>query len=112
MAMARASTEPSGMDQVPTPLSPRVRHGRHPELRDVAAQLHRDFDPITGAEAVDRVLDEVAARFADARVRTFLPLLVHRYARSELRSATLEASKAATDGANLGGVAARAASAG
>ncbi|MGN6635692.1 MAG: hypothetical protein ACTHJ6_09570 [Oryzihumus sp.] len=26
------------MDQVSTPLSPRVRHGLHPELRDIAAQ--------------------------------------------------------------------------
>jgi hypothetical protein len=48
--------------------------------------LHRDFDDLIGAEVVDRVLDEVAARFVEARVRTFLPLLVHRYARSDLRA--------------------------
>ena len=76
------------MDHASTPLSSRVRHGLHPDFRQVATQLHRDFDLLTGAEAVDRVLDEVAARFADARVRTFLPLLVHRYARSDLRSLT------------------------
>jgi hypothetical protein len=100
------------MNEVPTPLGPRVRHGLQPELRDVAEQLHRDFDPITGAETVDRVLDEVAARFADARVRTFLPLLVHRYARSDLRSATLGARPAVPGRADAGGAAPRSSSAG
>ena len=100
------------MDEVPTPLSPRGRHGLHPELREVAAQLHRDFDPINGAETVERVLDEVAARFADARVRTFLPLLVHRYARSELRSTTLGARPEGPGRADVGGAAPRSSSAG
>lgn len=76
------------MTQSPTPLTSPVRHGLHPELREVAAQLHRDFDDVIGAEEVDRVLDEVAARFVDARVRTFLPLLVHRYAKSDLRASS------------------------
>ncbi|GAA1240698.1 three-helix bundle dimerization domain-containing protein [Oryzihumus leptocrescens] len=74
------------MTQFHPPLTTQVRHGLHPELHEIAAQLHRDFDDLIGAEVVDRVLDEVAARFVDARVRTFLPLLVHRYARSDLRA--------------------------
>ena len=82
------------MTQVPAPLPSSVRHGLHPELRDVADQLHRDFDDLIGPERVDRVLDEVAARFVDARVRTFLPLLVHRYARSDLRAASGNGSEA------------------
>jgi hypothetical protein len=70
----------------PTPLSPSVRHGLHPELRDVATRLHAEFDDRLGASAVDRVLDEVAGRFAEAPVRSFVPLLVHRYARHALGS--------------------------
>jgi len=70
----------------PTPLTPSVRHGLHPELRDVAAGLHAEFDDRLGAVAVDRALDEVAGRFAEAPVRSFVPLLVHRYARHALGS--------------------------
>ena len=67
-----------------TPLTPHVRHGLHPELRDVAARLHAEFDAELTAATVDAALDEVAARFAEAPVRSFVPLLVHRYARTRL----------------------------
>ena len=100
------------MDQASTPLGSRIRHGLHPDFREVAAQLHRDFDLVAGAEVVDRVLDEVAARFADARVRTFLPLLVHRYARSDLRSATIGAPRAMPGSADAGGAESHASSVG
>jgi hypothetical protein len=70
----------------PTPLTPSVRHGLHPELRDVATRLHAEFDDRVGVPAVDGVLDEVAGRFAAAPVRSFVPLLVHRYARHALAS--------------------------
>ena len=100
------------MDQVSTPLSSRVRHGLHPDFREVAAQLHRDFDLLTGVEVVDRVLDEVAAIFADARVRTFLPLLVHRYARSDLRTLADGVHTAGPGTATAGNVKAQALSAG
>lgn len=76
------------MDQVSTPLSSRIRHGLKPDFREVAAQLHRGLDLLIGAKGVDQVLDEPAARFADARARRFLTLLVHRDARSDLRSVT------------------------
>ena len=69
------------MTEDPTPLTPHVRHGLHPELRDVAARLHAEFDADLTEATVDAALDEVAARFAEARVRSFVPLLVHRYAR-------------------------------
>ena len=100
------------MDQVSTPFSSRIRHGLHPDFREVAAQLHRDFDLLAGAEVVDRVLDEVAARFVNARVRTFLPLLVHRYASSDLRSVTLTPGGAVPGRADASGVASAASSAG
>jgi hypothetical protein len=69
-----------------TPLTPHVRHGLHPELRDVASRLHAEFDAELTAGTVDAALDEVAARFAQAPVRSFVPLLVHRYARARLRT--------------------------
>ena len=100
------------MDQVSTPLSSRIRHGLHPDFREVAAQLHRDSDLLTGAEVVDRVLDEVAADFADARVRTFLPLLVHRYATSDLRAFSVAPGGAVPGGASPNGIASPASSAG
>lgn len=67
-----------------TPLTPDVRHGLHPELRDISARLHAEFDAELTAGTVDAALDEVAARFAEAPVRSFVPLLVHRYARARL----------------------------
>jgi len=67
-----------------TPLTAHVRHGLHPELGDVAARLHAEFDAELTAVTVDAVLDEVAARFAQAPVRSFVPLLVHRDARARL----------------------------
>jgi hypothetical protein len=79
----------------PTPLTPSVRHGLHPELRDVATRLHAEFDHHAGAPAVDRVLDEVAGRFAGAPVRSFVPLLVHRYARQDLGSGAAAAQSPA-----------------
>jgi hypothetical protein len=69
-----------------TPPTPHVRHGLHPELRDVASRLHAEFDAELTAGTVDAALDEVAARFAQAPVRSFVPLLVHRYARARLRT--------------------------
>ena len=69
-----------------TPLTPQVRHGLHPELRDVAARLHAEFDAALHGGGGRPALDEVAARFAEAPVRSFVPLLVHRYARHALGS--------------------------
>jgi hypothetical protein len=79
------------MTEDATPLTSHVRHGLHPELRDVAARLHAEFDAELTAAKVDAALDEVAARFAEARVRSFVPLLVHRYARTRLGSGTADA---------------------
>ena len=84
----------------------------HPDFREVATQLHRDFDLLTGAAVVDRVLDEVAGMFADARVRTFLPLLVHRCAKRDLRSLTDGAHTARPGAATAGDVTSQALSAG
>jgi hypothetical protein len=60
--------------------------GLPPELGDVARRLHAEFDADLGAEVVSRALQVATERFVDARVRSFVPLLVHRMAREELRA--------------------------
>lgn len=37
-----------------------------------------------GADLVDRIVDEEHGRFAEARVRTFLPILIERSVRARL----------------------------
>lgn len=56
-----------------------------PDLRDVAHLIHQEYDDQVGTRAVDECLARVAARFAGARVRPFVPLLVGRYVREELQ---------------------------
>lgn len=53
-------------------------------LAHAARLLHEEFDDRLGPAAVEESLAEVTARFADATVLTFVPLLVRRYARDEL----------------------------
>jgi len=62
-----------------------------PDLHEVAARIHQEYDDRLGTGAVDQCLSEIAGRFAQAKVRPFVPLLVGRYAREELQ-ARLEAS--------------------
>ena len=56
------------------------------DLLDVADQLHREFaNRLTSCE-VNECLYQVAAKFEDANVRSFVPLLVRRYVRDELQA--------------------------
>jgi hypothetical protein len=54
------------------------------DLQDVAHQMHEEFGDRFGPHEVDECLDRVAAKFSDAKVRSFVPLLVLRYVRDEL----------------------------
>jgi hypothetical protein len=56
------------------------------QLRDAEARLMADYAERAGmaAERVEQVISSVRARFADARIRSFLPILVERAARREL----------------------------
>ena len=56
------------------------------DLQDVAHQVHQEFDARLDPRVIDECLAMVAARFADARVRSFVPLLVRRYVRDELQA--------------------------
>ncbi len=57
-----------------------------PDLHDVARLVHEEFDERAEPRIVDACLDQVAARFAGARIRSFVPLLVRRYVREELQA--------------------------
>jgi hypothetical protein len=60
--------------------------GIDPELHAVAHVVHEEFDGQVDPLVVDECLNQVSARFDDAAVRTFVPLLVRRYAREELQT--------------------------
>lgn len=55
------------------------------QLNDLEARLRREYADRQGGD--DKVRDVLAAlrdRFADARIKTFLPILIERAARREL----------------------------
>ncbi len=55
------------------------------DLPRVALLVHEEFDDHLDPGEVDECLRGVAARFDGATVRSFLPLLIRRYAREELQ---------------------------
>jgi hypothetical protein len=55
------------------------------DLHDVVDGVHQEFDKVLDPKAVDECLERVAARFDDATVRAFVPLLVRRYVKDELK---------------------------
>ena len=65
-------------------------HPGRPEIRtdlqDVAHQVHEEFANQLDPAQVDECLNRVAAKFDNATVRSFVPLLVRRYTREELRA--------------------------
>jgi hypothetical protein len=59
--------------------------GVDPEAHVVAQLIYAEFDDHLDPQAVDQCLSQVAARFDGASIRSFVPLLVRRYAREELQ---------------------------
>jgi hypothetical protein len=53
-------------------------------IAHVRDRLHRRFDPVMAPAEVDRVLAGARRRFEAGKVRTFIPILVERRARSAL----------------------------
>jgi len=62
-----------------------------PDLHAVAKHVHEEFDDHLDPSAVDECLDQIAARFEAASVRSFIPLLVRRYVREELQARVSQA---------------------
>jgi hypothetical protein len=56
------------------------------DLHDVAHRVHEEFDDRLDPRVVDERLVSVAATFADASVRSFVPLLVRRYVSEDLNA--------------------------
>lgn len=56
------------------------------DLQGVAHLVHQEFDDRLDPGTIDECVAKVAAGFADARVRSFVPLLVRRYVRDELQT--------------------------
>ena len=56
------------------------------DLHDVVVTIHQEYDDRLDPCVVDQCLDQVAARFTGAAVRSFVPLLVARYVRDELQA--------------------------
>ena len=57
-----------------------------PNLNDVAKRVHEEFDEHLDPSDVDECLDQIAAQFEAATIRSFIPLLVRRYVREELQA--------------------------
>jgi hypothetical protein len=55
------------------------------DLSIVVETLHETYDDRVGAAVVDTEIQQVADRFADATIRSFVPLFVRRYAGAKLR---------------------------
>jgi hypothetical protein len=60
--------------------------GINADLQDVAHQLHQEFADRLEPVDIEECLQQVAARFEDANVRSFVALLVRRYAHDELQA--------------------------
>ncbi len=69
------------------PVSPGPGHPEiDTELHAVADFVHEEFDGQLDPRVVDECLGQMAARFDGAQVRSFIPLLVMRYVREELKN--------------------------
>lgn len=54
-------------------------------LGEVKARLLRELGDRVGEDEINRVVDEEAAKFEDAEIDKFVPVLVERRARKRLR---------------------------
>jgi hypothetical protein len=57
----------------------------NPDLQEVVIRVHDEYDERLDPMAVEECLNRVAATFDDAKVRSFVPLLVRRYVNDELQ---------------------------
>jgi arsenate reductase (thioredoxin) len=66
-------------------------------VQRVTAGLHREFAGVFGVETIERVVDESYVSLAHARVQSYVPLFVERYARERLRAVAKVEAKMTTD---------------
>ena len=56
------------------------------DLHGVAQLVHQEFDDRLDSHVIGECLSTVAATFADANIRSFVPLLVRRYVGEDLQA--------------------------
>ena len=76
----------SGMASTTTPHTRPASPEIDADLQNVAQVVHEEFEGRFDLAVIDECLARVAARFAHGKVRAFVPLLVLRYVREELRT--------------------------
>jgi arsenate reductase len=63
-------------------LDPITRH----QIENAARELHLEFAGVFSEETIARYIEESSDLLSGARISTYLPLLVHRFARERLRA--------------------------
>ena len=58
-------------------------------LGDLRGRLHREYDDRVDPDEVERAIVECSRGFRDARIITFVPVLVEKQVRDRLRSRRL-----------------------
>jgi len=60
--------------------------GAGEELAGRTEQLLLEFSKVLPRETIERVVEETSADFRDARVKTYVPILIERFARDRLKA--------------------------
>jgi hypothetical protein len=55
-------------------------------IKSSSARLQRDFDGVFGVETIQRFMSDSFERLANARIRTFVPVMAERFTRDRLRA--------------------------
>lgn len=63
--------------------------GTHGGLSDLRGRLHREYDDRVDPDEVERAIVECSRDFSDARITTYVPVLVEKQVRDRLRSRRL-----------------------
>jgi len=66
-------------------------------IKSTSARLQRDFEGIFSVETVERVMTDSFQRLADARIRTYIPVMAERFTRDRLRAVAKTEGKIVTD---------------
>lgn len=56
------------------------------QIRNAAGELHEEFAGVFSAETIARYIEESSDLLSGARISTYVPLLVHRFARERLQA--------------------------
>jgi protein-tyrosine-phosphatase len=66
-------------------------------IKSSAVRLQREFDGVFGIETIERFMTDSFQRLANARIRTYVPVMAERFTRDRLRAAAKVEGRAFTD---------------